>query len=75
MVSFVKGCRDYFETVHHFFVHAYYDPHLPLHQQKWGGLRWATLPPASPERHCSGKVAMVGRRHRNAVRFIWTWPA
>jgi serine/threonine protein phosphatase 1 len=58
-VEFVKSCRDYFETVRHIFVHAYYDPYLPLHQQKWGGLRWASLPPV-PERHCSGKVAIVG---------------
>ena len=58
-VKFLKSCRDYFETVRHIFAHAYYDPHLPLHQQKWGGLRWASLPPV-PERHCSGKVAIVG---------------
>jgi serine/threonine protein phosphatase 1 len=58
-VEFLQRCRDYFETVRHIFVHAYYDPHLPLHQQKWGGLRWASLPPV-PERHCSGKVAIVG---------------
>ena len=58
-LEFFKGCRDYYETVQHIFVHAYYDPHLPLHQQKWGGLRWASLPPV-PERHCSGKVAIVG---------------
>ena len=41
------------------FVHAYYDPHLPLHQQKWGGLRWLSLPSA-PLPHYSGKVAIVG---------------
>jgi serine/threonine protein phosphatase 1 len=58
-LEFFKGCRDYYETVLHIFVHAYYDSHLPLHQQKWGGLRWASLPPV-PERHCSGKVAIVG---------------
>ena len=58
-VKFVKACRDHFETVRHFFAHAYYDAHLPLDQQKWSGLRWASLPPG-PERHCSGKVAVVG---------------
>lgn len=58
-LQFIKGCRDYYETVQHFFVHAYYDPHLPLHEQKWAGLRWASLPPV-PERHCSSKVAIVG---------------
>jgi serine/threonine protein phosphatase 1 len=58
-VEFVKRCLDYFETVRHFFAHAYYDANLPSHEQKWGGLRWASLPPV-PERHCSGKVAIVG---------------
>src|SRR5262249_27276641 len=53
-LEFFKGCQDYYETVQHIFVHAYYDPHLPLHQQKWSGLRWASLPPV-PERHSSGK--------------------
>ena len=41
------------------FVHAYYEPKLPLHTQNWSGLRWASLP-ANPEPHCSGKVAIVG---------------
>jgi serine/threonine protein phosphatase 1 len=58
-IEFVKRCRDYFETARHFFAHAYYDANLLLHQQKWSGLRWASLPPV-PERHCSGKVAVVG---------------
>jgi serine/threonine protein phosphatase 1 len=58
-IAFLKNCRDYFESVRHIFVHAYYDPHLPLYQQKWSGLRWASLPPI-PERHGSGKVAIVG---------------
>ena len=43
----------------HIFVHAYYEPDRPLHEQSWGGLRWASLPPI-PKPHCSGKVAIVG---------------
>jgi serine/threonine protein phosphatase 1 len=58
-LQFIKGCRDYFGAVRHIFVHAYYDPDRPLHEQPWGGLRWASLPPV-PARHCSGKVAIVG---------------
>ena len=58
-LQFIKGCRDCFETVRHIFVHAYYEPDRPLHEQSWGGLRWASLPPV-PARHCSGKVALVG---------------
>jgi serine/threonine protein phosphatase 1 len=58
-LRFIKGCRDYFETVRHIFVHAYYEPDRPLYEQRWGGLRWASLPPV-PQPHCSGKVAIVG---------------
>jgi Calcineurin-like phosphoesterase len=58
-VRFIQGCPDYFESVRYIFVHAYYDPHLPLHRQNWNGLRWSSLPP-SPEPHCSGKMAIVG---------------
>jgi serine/threonine protein phosphatase 1 len=58
-LRFIRGCRDYFETVGHIFVHAYYESGRPLHEQEWGGLRWASLPPR-PEPHRSGKVAVVG---------------
>jgi serine/threonine protein phosphatase 1 len=58
-LRFIKQSRDYFETVGHIFVHAYYEPERPLHEQSWGGLRWASLPPV-PKPHCSGKVAVVG---------------
>ncbi len=58
-MRFIQGCRDYFETVRHIFVHGYYEPHLPLHHQNWDRLRWANLPP-TPGPHCSGKVAIVG---------------
>ncbi len=58
-LRFIKGCRDYFETVGHLFVHAYYEPDRPLLQQSGSVLRWASLPPI-PARHCSGKVAVLG---------------
>jgi serine/threonine protein phosphatase 1 len=58
-LRFIKGCRDYSETARHFFVHACYQPGLPLHEQRWGGLRWVSLPPV-PKPHSSGKVAIVG---------------
>lgn len=35
------------------------DPDCPLHEQGWGGLRWLSVP-RIPQRHCSGKVAIVG---------------
>jgi serine/threonine protein phosphatase 1 len=38
-LDFIRQCRDYFETVGHIFVHAYYEPDRPLQEQSWGGLR------------------------------------
>jgi serine/threonine protein phosphatase 1 len=58
-LEFIRRCRDYVETERHIFVHAYYDPDRPLHEQTWSGLRWAILPQI-PRPHYSGKVAIVG---------------
>lgn len=58
-IEFIKRCGNYYETVSHIFVHAFYDPDLPLHQQKWDGLRWSSLP-SNPKPHCSGKVVIIG---------------
>jgi serine/threonine protein phosphatase 1 len=35
-LCFIKGCRDYFETVGNIFVHAFYEPNRPLHEQPRG---------------------------------------
>jgi serine/threonine protein phosphatase 1 len=56
----LQACPDYYETASHVFVHAYYDPELPLCQQESYVLRWASPPVCFPEPHCSGKVAIVG---------------
>jgi serine/threonine protein phosphatase 1 len=58
-IRFIKRCRNYYETLGQFFVHAYYDPDRPLYEQLWNGMRWLSLP-RCPLRHCSGKVAIVG---------------
>jgi serine/threonine protein phosphatase 1 len=68
-LDFLKQCRAYFETVGHIFVHAYYDPNLPLRQQNENGLRWAALPP-NPECHYSGKVAVVGHRSQKSGEIL-----
>jgi hypothetical protein len=65
-LQFLKGCRDYFETVRHIFAHTYYEPDRPLHEQAWGGLRWASLP-SIPARRCSAKVAVVDHMQRTIV--------
>lgn len=58
-VQFIKDCRSHYETVRHFFTHAYYEPHVPLDRQPWSSLIWAVLPRV-PRPHCSGKTAIVG---------------
>lgn len=68
-LDFIRKCRDYYETVSHIFVHAYYDPKLPLHAQKWSGLRWTSLPP-NPEPHCSGKVAILGHTPQKSGQIL-----
>jgi serine/threonine protein phosphatase 1 len=68
-LQFIRQCRDYFETVGHIFCHAYYEPDRPLHEQGWGGLRWASLPPV-PEAHCSGKVAVVGHTEQTSGELL-----
>lgn len=58
-LRFLRSCRDYYETTDHIFTHGYYVPHVPMHAQPPGVLRWTSLP-TSPEPHMSGKTVVVG---------------
>lgn len=58
--QFLRSCRDYIELDRFFFVHANYDPRLPLPQQTPYMLRWESLEVNMPGPHRSGKVAVVG---------------
>jgi serine/threonine protein phosphatase 1 len=57
---FLEQCRPYFETERHFFVHANYKPDSPLDEQDDHTLRWLSLRDVVPDRHFSGKIAVVG---------------
>jgi serine/threonine protein phosphatase 1 len=57
---FLEGCRDFFETDQHLFIHANYLPHLPLDRQPAQFLRWEFLNPLWVKTHCSGKTVLVG---------------
>lgn len=59
-IAFLRGCRDYFETESHFFVHANYLAQVPLSRQPAKTTRWTTLREIIPGPHCSGKTAVVG---------------
>jgi serine/threonine protein phosphatase 1 len=58
--EFLVGCRDYYETPTHLFVHAGYVPELALAEQPGMALRWRVTDAATAVRHHSGKVAVVG---------------
>jgi serine/threonine protein phosphatase 1 len=58
--EFLAGCRNYYETSTHLFVHAGYVPELPLAEQPGLALRWRVTDAATAVPHQSGKVAVVG---------------
>lgn len=58
--EFFEACRHFHETDRHFFVHANYEPHLPLAEQNEYTLFWKHLSLGIPPRHFSGKTAVVG---------------
>jgi serine/threonine protein phosphatase 1 len=57
---FLERCLPYHETATHLFVHAGYEPHLPLARQRPEALRWRVTDAATAKPHSSGKVAVVG---------------
>jgi serine/threonine protein phosphatase 1 len=59
-LAFLEGCLDFFETEHHIFVHASYEPRLPLAEQSSAVLRWESLRDGIPAPHCSGKTVITG---------------
>jgi serine/threonine protein phosphatase 1 len=59
-VQFFQATRLIYETPTHFFVHASYDPRLPLDGQPPEVLLWPSLRDYIPPPHVSGKMAIVG---------------
>ncbi|MDR3618180.1 MAG: metallophosphoesterase family protein [Paludisphaera borealis] len=58
--GFLEACDDYFETDDHIFLHASYDPVLPMNEQPTSLLRWQSLRRGVPGRHVSGKTVVAG---------------
>ena len=71
-VKFIRGCRAYFETETHIFVHANYDPDLPIERTSGTRLRWESLDLDRLRPHCSGKTVVVGHTPRS-VAMCSTW--
>ena len=58
--KFLESSVPWFESKTYFFVHANYNPDLPLDQQDERMLRWLSLRDYVPGPHASGKIAVVG---------------
>ena len=56
----LERAQDWWECDHFFFVHAGYDPAMPLNNQPAMELRWLALGDWQVKPHCSGKTAIVG---------------
>ena len=61
--EFFGAMRDYYETEDHIFLHANYNPALPLEKQTKHALRWQKLTEYTPGPHVSGKRVVVGHTH------------
>jgi serine/threonine protein phosphatase 1 len=69
-IEFLEGCVTYYETERHLFVHASYDPELPLDCQPPELLRWASIRFNPPGPHRSGKIAIVGHTAQRDGRIL-----
>jgi serine/threonine protein phosphatase 1 len=69
-IEFLEDCVLYHETETHFFVHASYDPALPLDEQPPDLLRWTSIRAAPPGPHCSGKIAIAGHTVQRDGRIL-----
>jgi len=59
-LDFLRRCRLFHETDHHFFVHGNYLKDLSLADQPEEILLWDALRHRLPGPHCSGKTAILG---------------
>ena len=67
---FFDSLGDYFESQDYIFMHAAYDPALPLDQQQTEMLRWYSLTQGIPGPHVSGKIAVVGHTANRAGEIV-----
>ncbi len=59
-LTFLSHCLRFHETETHFFVHACYDPYLPLNEQPDEVMFWQHVKEYPPEPHMNEKIAIVG---------------
>ncbi len=68
--EFLEGCLDSYETDTHIFVHANYDPYLPMDEQPVSLLRWESLRDTTPGPHHSGKTVIVGHTSQRSGEIL-----
>jgi serine/threonine protein phosphatase 1 len=68
--DFLASCELCVESADHIFMHACYDPELPLEQQSIEDLLWTNLRYSVPEPHFSGKRAVVGHTSQKSGRIL-----
>jgi serine/threonine protein phosphatase 1 len=59
-LAFLSHCVRFFETDQHFFVHANYQPEIPLNEQPDDTIFWQHVNMFPPGLHSNGKIAVVG---------------
>jgi len=59
-VAFLERCRIYHESETHIFIHAKYNPVLPMAVQPFELLQWESLRDEIPGPHVSGKTVVAG---------------
>lgn len=59
-LELIRSCRPYYETDEFIFVHANFDPSLPMDEQLDHTQTWAILEPENVVCHQSGKTVIVG---------------
>jgi serine/threonine protein phosphatase 1 len=59
-IDFIRATRDYYETPDTIFVHASFDPDLPMPEQPTHLLRWGLIEPSHVRCHASGKPVICG---------------
>ena len=67
---FLETCRQFHETPTHMFLHAGYEPTVPLPQQSGLALRWRVTDGTSASAHDSGKVAVVGHTPQSSGEIL-----
>ncbi len=59
-IEFLKSFRPYYETATHLYLHAGFEPELPLAETPEHVLRWSIFQPEDRICHQSGKTAILG---------------